>query len=105
MKKLLAITTLVFVCFSISSAYDIPITRKDLDGEIPVIRNTDMQARVENDTLFITTQTQFLIEFQIKGQTVALYDSENAAINISSYPSGTTFNIITSQSVFTGRLE
>lgn len=104
MKKIITIITCVFVYFSVSSAYDIPITRKDID-ETPVFQDTDMRARVENDTLFISTQTQFLIEFQIKGRTIALYDSENAAINISSYPKGTTFNIITTQDVFTGRLE
>lgn len=105
MKKILSIVICIFVFFSTSTAYDINLTRESSDEEAPVFCDTDVRARVENDTLFISTQTQFLIEFTIKGKSVALYDSDNAAINISSYPRGTVFNIITSQNVFSGRLE
>lgn len=105
MKKILSIVACIFLYFSYSSAYDIPLMKEGRDENDILINDTDMRARIENDTLFISTQTQFLIEFAIKGKSVALYDSDNAAINISSYPKGTFFNIITSHDVFTGRLE
>lgn len=104
MKKKI-ITFLLLMTFVPSIvANEILLNHKNEESPTPIEESTELRAYVNNGVLTLSSSENFIFVVTIKSQNIPLYSIGNVSIDVSSYPSGTYFEIITSHGTYTGNL-
>lgn len=102
-RVIVAISSCIFLFYSLC-ANEINIQKIKSDSD-PDFQDTELRATLDNNTLNITSANHFFFEITIKGCTTTLYREGNASIDVSSYPRGSRFYLVTDNGIYTGIIE
>lgn len=104
MKKVLLVVSCCLFIFHNLNAYEIKIQKANSSDD-PELQDNELRATLDNNTLNITSANHFFFEITIKGTTTTLFSEGSASIDVSSYPRGSRFYLVTEDGTYTGIIE